>query len=214
MGSDTNIVKPQGSLKMPSLLCGGCGALLAIVVSLSGLLKDRREEVSQFILQKDFYTEEMWQLNPEGEWAVACGISVCLAFFILDSCGFWRRFLLGLCAVVLTSSSVFTLALWGVLFVPLCVIIAITATVLFAILYASQHTMPCQLGGEVKVQKPQEEVKEEPEIIKVRDINEAESKDLRKTIKVAEKAVPVPKIAKPKKKTEKVMIKAKEKTNG
>ena len=136
--------KTMGTIWLPTLLCASCGSLLAIVLTLLGLLMPWKVAFQQFVVDGKFYDGESHFVQAEVEWVVCVVLSLALCASLLDSAGILRRLFILLAASTLLIGACFSMALWGMTFSPVAVLIAVVVSSICAVVYASQHTMPCE----------------------------------------------------------------------
>lgn len=134
---------PEGKRALPGALCGLAGALIV-----AGLWVLEYSTTADLLL-KDWFSSIDFQVVihyvcPQVEMLVA---SIVLAFVIswivLDCEGFARQSFVILLVLVLLVGTSLLGALWGWLLNPLLASVAVCSSGLLAMLYALQHSMPC-----------------------------------------------------------------------
>lgn len=135
--------KPVGTRFTPSLICAVTGSVLAIGLSEMG-----------FFIKADLFVAELWERKPFDlvdpieieaviSWVVAFMSCWVLSYCTLDSAKLWRRCLLLAMGVFLAAFLSPTMMLWGILWSPVLLLVGLSWTWLCSVIYASQHTMPC-----------------------------------------------------------------------
>lgn len=137
---------PEGHVAGPAVTFVGISVLLALMLQFTGLLKPMNAAVLSLIQKPIFNGETPKMLDWPTLAIVACAFSLGVAFAVLDTPGKWRRFLLGLTALVIVIVFVPSLGVWGIYFPPALTLIALFWTWFCCVMYANHHLMPCDLG--------------------------------------------------------------------
>jgi len=159
--------KTMGTIWLPTLLCTSCGSLLAVVLTLLGLLKPWKAAFQEFVVDANFFDGESHLVQAEVEWVVCVVLSLALCTSLLDSVGILRRVFILLAASTLLIGACFSMALWGMTISPVAVLVAVVVSSICAIFYASQHTMPCDQSAVIvpqdnaEITEPNSEIAEE-----------------------------------------------------
>lgn len=156
--------KTMGTIWLPTLLCASCGSLLAIVLTLLGLLMPWKVAFQQFVVDGKFYDGESHLVQAEVEWVVCVVLSLALCASLLDSVGIIRRLFILSAASTLLIGACFSMALWGMTFSPVAVLVAVVVSSICAVVYASQHTMPCEQFAMIVPQSNAEVAEQNSEI--------------------------------------------------
>lgn len=183
------IVKVEGKLWSATILCAACGGLLAVVISLSGFLNKLKELSANYFIEGGFFESELFVLGKTGELFIACAIALVVSFFVLDSSGLFRRLCVGGIALILLICATLPLVLWGVLLLPFYSIIAVATSWGAAVLYASQHTMRCDVSHDVS--PVEKSVLKKDREVGVAETKQEQIKELTKTVKEEKLEKPV-----------------------
>lgn len=135
--------KPNGTVRMPSLLCALAGGILAISLDLAGFFSPLSEGLSSAFAGDVIQLTDPITLRAEIYWVVAVLLGWGISVLTLTSTQAWRRILVG--AMLLTVALAFSpvLALWGIFCNPIVYGVAALWAWLCSVIYATQHHMPC-----------------------------------------------------------------------
>ena len=140
----TDIIYPQGRLAGSTLLYGGLSLALAFALQSLGLLQGGDLWLKQYL--SSVFSESLHIIVPGHLlFIVAAIFSFGTAFAVLDSPAAWQRLVLGAIALVVLLTLVPACALWQIYFSPFLVGVAFFWAWFCAMMYSSQHTMPCEL---------------------------------------------------------------------
>lgn len=148
------VVKQTGKILFPALLCGVGATALALVLDLLHVFSYLEAVTLQFFDERNLASSALI-VGQKTEWLICFLVAVAVSFVLLDSAYIWRRLFLGLIASVLVVGAMFSLSLWGLVFMPYVLLVGVLGATSFCILYASQHQMECE--GAVVI--PSEEIK-------------------------------------------------------
>ncbi|SHJ82830.1 hypothetical protein SAMN02745181_2732 [Rubritalea squalenifaciens DSM 18772] len=161
----THVVKPIGQVALPGFLCGLAGAGLAIGLDVMGVLGVAQQRLTEVFQGKPFYQQDFSTWAPHWDWALGGVLAILVALAVLDSPGAWRRFFVGFFALVLLIGVAPLLVLWGKFWSPVVPAVAVIWSWFCAVVYSSQHRMPCDIAlhlGEEHIHlKTSEEIIEE-----------------------------------------------------
>lgn len=166
--------KPMGFVAVPAMLCALTGTLLAVGLDFMGYFGGLNQSLLKLWRAEPFLLDQnAVSVGVEYHWPVAMIMSLLVAWFVLDSAFIWRRLLVG--AMMLTAVLGFApaLMLWGIVVYPFAVAAAVLWTWFCAVVYTSQHLMPCEKVGaqtppereEVSAEEPTERVELHTETI-------------------------------------------------
>lgn len=152
---------PPGKVVSSCLLYGAVGLALALAMHLLGMFEQGDIGLKQSLsgLTSDLF---LVVVSDSLLFAVAALFSFGIAFAVLDSPAPWRRVLLGVTALVVLLAMVPVCALWQIYFSPFLVVIACFWAWFCAMMYASQHTMPCDSNDSACAQHASVPVEMEP----------------------------------------------------
>lgn len=136
--------KPVGTVGVPALLCALTGSVLAVSMEWMGFLNEVTASLAHFWEKEPFFLVDPELVSREWNWLVTFLASWLVAYFTLASAQLWRRLLVGIMAGLVLVGFMPSLALWGILWLPIVSAIAVLWTWACAILYGSQHAMPCE----------------------------------------------------------------------
>ncbi len=142
MASQTT--QPVGTVGVPSLLCALTGSVLAVSVERMGFLQELTGALTHFWEKEPFFLVDPVVVSSEWNWLATFLASLLVAYFTLASAQVWRRLLVGMMAGLVLIGFMPSLALWGILWLPIVSGIAVLWTWACATLYGSQHAMPCE----------------------------------------------------------------------
>ncbi len=135
--------KPIGTVGVPALLCALTGSVLAVSMEWMGFLHELTEKLTQFWQNDPFFLIDPVLVSSEWNWLVTFLVSWLVAYFTLASAEVWRRILVGMMAVLVLVGFMPSLALWGILWLPIVSGVSVLWTWTCASLYGGQHAMPC-----------------------------------------------------------------------
>ncbi|MEO1857833.1 MAG: hypothetical protein ABGY95_10800 [Rubritalea sp.] len=141
---------PVGTVRVPALLCALTGTVLAVSMERMGFLNEATSLLTQFWEREPFFLVDPEVISSEWNWLVAFIVSWGVAYFTLASDQLWRRLLIGLMAGIILAGFMPSLALWGILWLPVVTGIAVLWSWACAMLYSGQHAMPCEVGVTAK----------------------------------------------------------------
>lgn len=140
----TDTIYPEGKLAGSCLLFGGLSLALAFALQSLGLFQQGDIWLQQYLSW--MFSESLRMTAPDHLlFIVAAIFSFGIAFAVLDSPAAWQRLVLGATALFLVLTIVPACALWQIYFSPFLVGVAFFWAWFCAIMYASQHAMPCEL---------------------------------------------------------------------
>jgi hypothetical protein len=142
MASETT--KPIGTVGVPALLCALTGSVLAVSMEWMGFLNEVTASLTQFWQKEPFFLVDPELVSREWNWLATFLASWLVAYFTLSSARLWRRLLVGMMAGLLLVGFMPSLALWGILWLPVVSGISVLWTWACASLYAGQHAMPSE----------------------------------------------------------------------
>lgn len=132
-----------GRVDSSALLCGGLGLLLSGVLYWVGLLGRGDLKILNLLSDAVFGGAAPSVLSAPVLITITALFCFGIAFAVLDSCGVWRRLILGITLMVLVLAMVPTLAVWDIYFPPMMSLVGVFWAWFAGILYASHYQMPC-----------------------------------------------------------------------
>ncbi|WP_435692054.1 hypothetical protein [Rubritalea sp.] len=135
--------KPIGSVMLPAILCALTGSILAVGMDLMGYFSAVKAWLYEVWQAEPFLMSESFVVTQYVNWALTVVVSLLVALATLDSANLWRRLLIGAMSLVLLLGAAPCLVLWGVEWMPMMPVVALIWTWCCALMYASQHRMPC-----------------------------------------------------------------------
>jgi len=149
-----DIIYPRGRLASSCLLFGGLSLALACALHSLGLFEPGDIWLQQFLSW--MFSETLRTLVPDHLlFMVAAIFSFGIVFAVLDSPATWQRLVIGVIALVVVLTVVPACALWQLYFSPFLVGVAFFWAWFCAMMYAGQHTMPCELVPTHHIEEPQ-----------------------------------------------------------
>jgi len=142
MASQTT--KPVGTVGVPALLCALTGSVLAVSMEWMGFLNELTATLTQFWEKEPFFLVDPELVSREWNWLITFLASWLVAYFTLASARMWRRLLIGVMAGLVLVGFMPSLALWGILWLPIVSGVSVLWTWACASLYGGQHSMPCE----------------------------------------------------------------------
>ncbi|MFC5051874.1 hypothetical protein ACFPK9_14820 [Rubritalea spongiae] len=142
--------KPNGTVVVPATLCALTGSVLAVGMELMGFFRPIETLLHKIWLGEPFLISEPVVVMNYVNWGIAFVVSWLVALVVLDSANLWRRLLIGAISLVLLIGAVPCLVLWDVEWMAMVPLLALMWTWCCALVYASQHRMPCDKLAEVR----------------------------------------------------------------
>ena len=139
---------PQGRVDSSALLCGGLGLLLSGLLYWLGLLGKGDLKILDLFGGAVFREVVPSVLDTPALVVITALCCFGLALAMLDSCGVWRKLVLGVTLMVLVLALVPTLAVWNIYFAPMMSLVGIFWTWFAGVIYASHYQMPCDIPVE------------------------------------------------------------------
>ncbi|MGB0775880.1 MAG: hypothetical protein ACPGUY_08540 [Akkermansiaceae bacterium] len=140
---------PAGRVDGPGIMFGMVALVLAVVLEMLGLFKGANSTLLTSLLDPVFHGDEPQQLGIPLMVIVTGLFCIGLSYAVLDSSCSWRRCILGVSAVVVVLAMVPALAVWGYYFPPMMPVVGIVWAWFCTVIYASNHTMPCDSARSV-----------------------------------------------------------------
>jgi hypothetical protein len=167
--------KPTGTITLPALLCALTGSVLAVGMDLMGHFAAVELWLHQVWLAEPFYLNEPIVVISYANWAISFVVSWLVALAVLDSANMWRRLLLGAFSFVLVLGAAPCLVLWNVEWMPMVTVLSLMWSWCCALVYASQHQMPCDSKSKTAVRAGVELKVETIEVPNKKKVSHAES---------------------------------------
>ncbi len=137
---------PVSRIDAPCLLFGSMGVAIAVVMDVFGLFELANDRLLSFMIPAVFSDQTPQSLPWFLPYFVAIVCSFGIAFIVLDTLGWWRRFIVGVTGLILLVALLPTFAVWKIYFSPFIPLVAVFWTWFFTMIYANHHLMPCELA--------------------------------------------------------------------
>lgn len=158
----TNEMLPLGTISFPSFLCSLAGVLLSIFLLMMQSFEFLDAKLQSYCLGNKILSSEFISVSNMVQLVVSFGCCISLAAILLDSAYLWRRVVLFSSACVLYLGAGLALMLFGIYYSPFIGAVALIASGSAAILYASQHRMPCEVNDAFIRKEAKEDVTTQP----------------------------------------------------
>ena len=134
---------PEGKVGVSGLLYGSVGLALSFALYWIGMF--RRADAWFFdLLHEAWFSGGVPHLASVSIVVIVAAIFCYgVAFAMLDSAATWRRFVLGVTALVLTLAMVPAFAVWNVYFSPFVPVVGVFWSWFCVLIYTRHHQMPC-----------------------------------------------------------------------
>lgn len=143
--------KPKGSVVLPALMCGLAAVALAVGLDVMGYFASVDAGLMAAFAEAPFYLQEPLVLAQGWSYFAAALGGWLVAVAVMDCVGSWRRWLVGGMSVMVAFGFCPVLMLWGIFWSPVVLCAAVLWGWFCAMVYTSQHLMPCEISEGVSV---------------------------------------------------------------
>lgn len=141
----------KGHVGSSGFLYGSVGLAFALVLETLGFFEQVNHWLVLIVENHITMGVHMSRLSLLPSVIAVAAVCIGVALVILDSSSHWRRVLIAVSSLVLIVVMVPALAVWNIYFSPFLALVGVFWASLCAIIYASQHRMPCDVANYPRV---------------------------------------------------------------